>query len=144
MIITVRDDLTSNVTTADGLLECELPNYNPETMVPFADAEQIEQFANSIGGNPNYFSPKRTDEEKQATKNALAIANNSARAKQDLLATDWCENASVRNTMLTPHLSNAAEFDTYRSALRGIIVNKTIQVDAWPTAPAAVWSSAAE
>jgi hypothetical protein len=64
MIVTVREDLTSNVTTDDGLLECELPNYNPETMVPFGTSADVEAFAASIVGNPNYFVPKLSDEEK--------------------------------------------------------------------------------
>lgn len=78
MIITTHDDLTCTVSTDDGLLECELPNYNPETQVPFGSTEEAEAFANTIGSNPNYFVPKLSDEEKaqlafrRATEQVLA------------------------------------------------------------------------
>jgi hypothetical protein len=71
MIIAIRDDMTCNVTTEDGLLECELPNYNPETLVPFASVDEATAFAASIEGNVNYFVPKLSDEEKAA----VAAAN---------------------------------------------------------------------
>lgn len=144
MIVTVRDDLTSNVTTDDGLLECELPNYNPETLVPFTNSAEVEAFALTIGGNLNYFVPKLSDEEKQAVKDAAASAMNTTRAKQELLASDWCENASVRDTSSSLYLTNVAEFDAYRLGLRAIVVNKIDQVEEWPVAPTAVWSNAVE
>ena len=139
MIITIREDLTSNVTTDDGLRECELPNYNPETLVPFGNSTEVEEFANAIGSNPNYFVPKLSDEEKQAAKDAAAITQNSSRAKQELLATDWCENSSVRDSSVFPHLANVEEFDNFRLAMRSIIVNKVTNVETWLTVPNAVW-----
>lgn len=68
-------------------------------------------------------------------------AANEARAKQELEASDWAELATVRNTSLTPHLVNAADFDTYRVALRAIVVSPPVDVDPWPVRPTAVWSS---
>jgi hypothetical protein len=58
-----------------------------------------------------------------AMKDAEFKAANAARAKQELLATDWSENASVRNAAVTPHLTNTADFDTYRLALRAIAID---------------------
>lgn len=66
---------------------------------------------------------------------------NEARAKQELEASDWSELGTVRDTNLTPHLTNAAAFDTYRVALRAIVINPPVDVDPWPTRPDAVWSS---
>lgn len=55
MIITVREDLTSTIISNDGLFQCELPKYNPETLVPFGNADEVEAFASTINGNSNYF-----------------------------------------------------------------------------------------
>jgi len=112
MIITVRDDLTCNVTTADGLLECELPNYNPETLVPFGNSAEVEAFASTIGGNPNYFAPKLSDEEK------AQIAFN--RSVQQVLA------------------ARAAEYPPMADYLDGIVKGDDAQVQAYIDACLAV------
>lgn len=75
-----------------------------------------------------------------AVKDAEFSAANAERAKQELLTTDWCENASVRNTNVTPHLTNGADFDAYRLALRAIVINPPATVETWPTRPEAVWA----
>lgn len=66
---------------------------------------------------------------------------NVQRAKAELLDTDWADNISVRDTSLTPHLTNTAEWDVYRLALRVIVINQTAVVETWPTRPNSVWSS---
>lgn len=76
-----------------------------------------------------------------AMKDAEFGAANAARAKQELEDTDWCENASVRNQAVTPHLTNAADFDAYRLALRVIVLNRPATVETWPEQPTGVWSS---
>jgi hypothetical protein len=77
---------------------------------------------------------------KDAVDAQLKQANRD-RAKQELVDTDWCENASVRDTNNTPHLLNGADFDTYRLALRVIVLNPPVDVQAWPTQPQGVWST---
>ena len=67
-------------------------------------------------------------------------AANVARAKAALQDTDWCENASVRDTNVTPHLTNGADFDTYRLALRAIVINPPVDVEQWPVQPQGVWA----
>lgn len=74
-----------------------------------------------------------------AVKDAEFKAANAARAKQLLIDTDWCENASVRNTSVTPHLTNPSDFDAYRLALRAIVVDPPVQAN-WPIRPNAVWA----
>ena len=79
----------------------------------------------------------------QAAKDAVDARlkeANRERAKQELVDTDWCENASVRDTNNTPHLLNAAAFDTYRLALRRIVLNPPVDVQEWPTQPQGSWS----
>lgn len=66
--------------------------------------------------------------------------DNAARARQELVASDWCEMASVRNTAVTPHLLNGADFDTYRLALRAIAIDPPVEVTTWPERPTASWS----
>lgn len=68
--------------------------------------------------------------------------NNAARAQGELEASDWCEMPSVRNASVDPHLLNGADFDTYRLALRAIVIDPPVEVATWPERPAASWSSA--
>lgn len=70
----------------------------------------------------------------------IAIYANVARAKQELLASDWSDLPSVRNTAIEPHLLNGADFDTYRAALRAIVVGRPAVVEVWPVRPETVWS----
>lgn len=68
---------------------------------------------------------------------------NAAQAKALLLDSDWSDLPSVRNTAIEPHLVNTQDFDTYRAALRAIVVDKPAVVEAWPVRPDAVWSTQA-
>ena len=54
MNITINDDLSSLVVSEDGLMECILPPYNPETQVPFTSEAEVNAFASTINTNPNY------------------------------------------------------------------------------------------
>lgn len=139
MTIIIHDDLTATIVTDDGLLECNLPNYNPETLVPFASKAEVEAFANTVTANPNYFVLHLSDEKKQAARDRAASLENSTRAKAELLATDWVEYLSVRDTSVIPHLINIDEFDQYRIALRLIAVTDPVVVENWPEAPAKLW-----
>jgi hypothetical protein len=139
MNVTINTDLSSHIVNDDSTLECFLPNYNPVTQVPFGSQAEVQAFI-STSLTPNYFVPFKSADQRTADANAAKAATNAARAKQDLVDTDWCENASVRNTSVTPHLTNGAEFDAYRLQLRAIIVNNTVDVTTWPTQPVGVWS----
>ena len=75
-----------------------------------------------------------------AAANSAKRAANEARAKQELEASDWSELATVRDTNLTPHLTNAVAFDAYRVALRAIVISPPLEVDPWPERPEASWS----
>lgn len=69
-------------------------------------------------------------------------AKNKTQAESLLQATDWTENASVRNTAKTPHLVNGDEFDDYRVALRVIAVNPPdTEITNWPVKPDEQWST---
>ena len=141
MIITINDDLTSYITNDDETLECFLQAHNPETLFPFANKEEVQEFIESKLTNPNYWSPKLSDEEKAANAAASMLLSNSTRAKQELVASDWADLPSVRNTAFDPHLTNTAEFDNYRAALRAILITKPTTVETWPIAPEAAWSA---
>ena len=126
MIITINDDLSSHIISDDKLQECFLPDYNPETLLPFSNKEEVEVFINTTLSS-NYFIPYKSPEEREAEAQAIKITNNIYRAKQELINTDWCENASVRNTLVTPHLTNTSEFDDYRLEACTQALEKVIQ-----------------
>lgn len=138
---TVNLDLSSVTVNDDATLECVLPNYNPETLVPFGSESEVLAYAATIEGREHFWVPKLSDEEKAAIAAAAASEQNVVRAKQELLASDWSDLPSVRNVAMTPHLTNGAAFDTYRAALRAIVVGRPAVVETWPVRPDAVWSS---
>jgi hypothetical protein len=69
-------------------------------------------------------------------------AQNSAQAQSLLAATDWTAIASVADPAVSnPHLTNQAEFLSYRSAVRAIGVNPPTTPATFPTVPTQQWSS---
>lgn len=137
---TVNPDLSSITVNDDATLECVLPNYNPETLIPFGSEAEVLAYAATLEGREYFWVPKLSDEEKAAIAAAAASQANSDRAKQELLASDWSDLPSVRNTAIEPHLLNGAAFDTYRAGLRAIVINKPAVVEVWPVRPDAAWS----
>jgi len=68
-------------------------------------------------------------------------AQNIAQASALLSATDWTAIASVADPAVSnPHLTNQAEFLTYRSVVRAIGVNPPTTPATFPTVPTATWS----
>lgn len=127
MIITVRDDLTVNVTTEDGLLECELPNYNPETQIHFPNKQAAEDFAVSIASKMNYFMPKLTDEQKAQKKFDEKASQVRMERSSLLSATDWRFRSD-----LTP----SQEWKDYCQALRDITSQEGFPFNVvWPETP---------
>lgn len=57
-----------------------------------------------------------------------------------LTATDWVNQPDVRNTAVSPHLTNGAEFDAYRLQVRQIAVYPVAGDLTWPTLPTEVWA----
>lgn len=116
----------------------ELPPYSELTQRLVEDTpvfnEQVQRWLQS-------WQVVALSVEEIAEREASVKAANEAQAKQLLLDSDWADLPSVRNTALTPHLVNAADFDAYRVALRAIAINPPVTVDPWPTRPDAVWST---
>lgn len=79
-----------------------------------------------------------------AEQEAAAIAADEAakkeanvnRAKQLLADTDFAALVDVRAS-----LTNVAEFDSYRTALRAIVINPPVVVSEWPQRPDSIWSA---
>lgn len=67
------------------------------------------------------------------------IKANSDQAKALLLASDWADLASVRDTSVTPHLVNTNQWDTYRLLLRAIAIGSFVN-PTFPVKPDAIWS----
>jgi hypothetical protein len=70
---------------------------------------------------------------------ANKVAANVAQAKQLLVDSDWSELPSVRN-IANNYLANANEWDTYRVALRQIVISKAEDAE-FPTKPNSIWSA---
>lgn len=66
---------------------------------------------------------------------------NKATAVSLLSATDWVNQPDVRNTAVSPHLVNGAEFDAYRLQVRQIAIYPVAGDLTWPTLPAEQWSN---
>ena len=62
------------------------------------------------------------------------IAACEAEAKRLLVDTDWSQNIDVAAV-----LTNKAEFDAYRAAVRDLFLNPVAE-PVWPERPEAVWS----
>jgi hypothetical protein len=80
-----------------------------------------------------------TDAAEQLYTNRLATAYKLKAAKL-LAETDWTQYSDVNDASVTPHLVNQEEFNTYRLALRTIVVSPSATVE-FPTLPSAQWSS---
>jgi hypothetical protein len=70
---------------------------------------------------------------------AQQLAACKSQAQSLLSATDWSEIPSVTNTANTPHLTNAADFVTYRNAVRALAVNPVVN-PTFPTQPTEAWA----
>lgn len=69
-----------------------------------------------------------------AASNQVLKDNNVRTAKQLLIDTDFSALVDVRTK-----LQNVAEFDTYRSFLRQIIIDTPTVVETWSIIPSAIW-----
>ena len=101
---------------------------------------EVAPAKDSLGNWMQVFDVYDLDQEQIAYNEEQAKQSNKQQSESLLQATDWTENASVRNTSKTPHLVNSDEFDDYRVALRGIAVNPPVTVSEWPIKPDEVWS----
>jgi hypothetical protein len=133
-MITVNEDLTSTVVTADGLLECNLSNINPETQVPFSSEGEVITFVNTkVFANPNYFSRKLSDEEKAQVAYDAAAAEVRGKRQQLLQESVDIMNA-VRWASMTEEQQGA--LTTYRQALLDITAQEGFPNDVtWPEKP---------
>ena len=130
MIITINDDLTSHIVNKDNSLECFLPSYNPETLMPFGTAAEVSVFANTIAANPNYFSRKLSDEEKAQVAYDSAAAEVRSKREQLLKESVDIINA-VRWSSMTEEQQGA--LTTYRQALLDITAQEDFPNDiTWP------------
>lgn len=133
-MITVNEDLTSTIVTDDDLLECNLPNYNPETLVPFSSESEVQEFINKkVITNANYFSHKLSDEEKAQIAYDAAAAEVRSKREQLLNESVDIMNA-VRWLSLTPE--QQAALTTYRQELLDITAQSGFPNEVvWPTKP---------
>lgn len=119
--------------------------YAPVLQSPQPSCDQITQSCREItpvlvGQNwMQQWEVVDLDPEQIAYNEQQAKANNKTQAASMLTATDWVEIPSVNDPANNLHLTNYAEFLSYRLALRAIAVNPPV-VAVFPAKPDEVWS----
>lgn len=111
------------------------PTYNPDTQICSQDAQP--KFVNNEWVIDWAVTNMTPEQQQQVVNQKLAAVK--TKATGFLQATDWVEIPSVKDTTVTPHLVNQADFITYRLALRAIAVNPTVLPN-WPTIPTEQWA----
>jgi hypothetical protein len=107
-----------------------------------ASTQYLETVAPYIDGNTVYtvIVAQMTPEMINAMHQSQA-ANIAAQGKTILANTDWTAIASIADpTESDPYLTNRAEFLSYRSAVRAIVLNPSYD-SVYPTAPVEHWSN---
>lgn len=121
--------------TTNGFYDPEINGENmPDDVVEVPDNEYEQLIAGQssgqkIVGNDNGY-PILVDV--VLTQDEL-IDQCARTAKAKLVATDWSQYSDVAETLL-----NKAEFDAYRSTVRGLLL-RPVPNPTWPTEPTAVW-----
>lgn len=90
-----------------------------------------------LGTEPTDAQLQAAAEQQQTNKLTTAY---KLKAIKLLAETDWTQYPDVNNSSVTPHLLNQEEFNTYRLALRAIVITPSSTVE-FPTSPVAQWSS---
>tara|TARA_B100001250_G_scaffold305825_2_gene267749 strand:+ start:3161 stop:3628 length:468 start_codon:yes stop_codon:yes gene_type:complete len=136
--VTVSDDFESSwiATQDDGTTkwECNMPDYDPETKLPFTSKEEVEPtLKEKLLSNPNYWAQYRTAAEWKTINTPDEVIE--VRRKRDELLNkyEW----TVNSPDLTD--SKKAEWKTYRQALRDLPDQSGFPWEAdgltWPTKP---------
>ena len=128
--ITVADDLTVHVVSDDGAFEFFLPNYDPETLVPFPSAGEAYACGNKYAEEGRVWQPYKSPEEREQESNEQTIASNKPIRNAKLAECDWTQISDVN---LTDDCK--AAFTAYRQALRDADMLDPV----WPDAPAEEW-----
>lgn len=76
--VTVNADLTVHVVSVDMTKEFFLPSYNPETMVPFANAMEAEACGYDFANRINCWVPYKTPEQREQERHDQAVAGVNA------------------------------------------------------------------
>jgi hypothetical protein len=90
-----------------------------------------------LGAEPTETQLQAAAQQAQLNKHTSAYKLKAAKLLAD---TDWTQYPDVNDASVTPHLVNQEEFNTYRLALRTIVVSPSATVE-FPTLPSAQWSS---
>jgi hypothetical protein len=131
MNITINDDLTSQITDDELTVECNLPNYNPETLRPWASSVDVQAFIEAkVIGYPNYFMPYVSPEDKEQLR--LDVKADEVRTQRNklLAESDWTQVADAN--------VDQTAWATYRQSLRDVPAQEGFPDDVtWPEQPGA-------
>ena len=134
----LTDTAITTGNTLAPVIDATQPTYDPATQLCTQnDNPTLIDGVWTLGWTITEMTP-----EQQAAYIAQLQAQTSTQAQTLLSATDWTAIASVADPAVsTPHLTNQAEFLSYRSAVRAIGVNPPTTPATFPTAPTEQWSN---
>jgi len=134
----LTDTAITTGNTLAPVIDATQPTYDPATQLCTQnDNPTLIDGVWTLGWTITEMTP-----EQQAQYIANLQAQTSTQAQTLLSATDWTAIASVADPAVsTPHLTNQAEFLSYRSAVRAIGVNPPTTPATFPTVPTATWSN---
>ena len=143
-IVTETSSLGKNGVFYDdlNLTQCQIPSnvwalqweensgwIEFDTPIPNEDITSLPAWANSCLA---IWEAKDYEEKHSAPTPEEIIGGNKAGAEKLLLESDWSVLPDVP-------LANKAEWEVYRSALRQIAINPTVD-PVWPVKPQSIWS----
>lgn len=120
-----------------------IPPYFVEAiMAIYPQVAYVTDWVNAwdADNNPVQYDSALVDIKADEMAAQAAIAECKVQAMSLLASTDWVNQPDVRDPANSPHLTNAAEFDAYRLAVRQYAVYPVTD-PVWPTLPTEQWSA---
>lgn len=117
------------------VLESPIPEFDKITQ----GVREVQPEKDALGNWMRTYEVYELDAEQIEANTLVAKEQVKVTATGLLSATDWVEVPSVSNTENTPHLTNYAEFISYRLAVRAIVVDPVLNPE-WPKLPTEAWN----
>lgn len=139
-----------NVSLPENPTEAQLNEQGMYTVYPTPQPKYNPILQNETEGAPENTDNKwyqtwvitEATQQEIEYRSANAKTANANYGKQLLLDTDWAAPSSIADPAESnPHLVNRQEFLAYRSAVRAIVLNPSVEAPNWPAKPNEVWSS---
>ena len=126
---TLNDDNSWTVVSDDSLSFIEFGNFNPETLKPWLNQDEVESF---VKNHPKLWATYASLPS-QEEQDEMAASINRAKRNQLLADSDWTQ---MPDSPLTDEAKTA--WATYRTALRDLTTHTNwpnLEDTDWPTEP---------